>query len=314
MSDPEFAPSAKDAIQLAESFFAERAESCVRFTTGLRHWVYDVALADSARRVVVRLSHPDHRRELAGGVFWHDQLAATGVPVAAVIAADVSADQTFMILERLAGTDIGNVLDTMSQDQIRSAAHAVAEMQHLTGALPLADGFGYALNYQSPLHRTWRDVLEASLDKSRQWIRGVGIVDEQWVAQVAALLDHRAGLVDDVEPKAFLHDATTKNVIIDHGSVTGLVDVDEMAFGDPLWTVALSRMSLLSAILATGYADEQIVLISPSSTARDRVELYTALHCLSFLGELGQAFNRDKPSPLDQAHQAHLEGVLSSLM
>ena len=80
VSGPEFAPSAKDAIQVAESFFAERVESCVRFTTGLRHWVYDVTLAESARRVVVRLSHPDHRRELAGGVFWHDQLAAAGVP------------------------------------------------------------------------------------------------------------------------------------------------------------------------------------------------------------------------------------------
>lgn len=301
-------------MQVAERFFAERVESCDRFTTGLRHWVYDVTLAESARRVVVRLSHPDHRRELAGGVFWHDQLAAADVPVAAVIAADVSADQPFMILERLAGTDIGNVFDTMSQDQIRSAAHAVAEMQRLTGALPHADGFGYALNYQSPLHRTWRDVLEASLDKSRRWIRSVGVVDEQWVAQVAALLDHRADLVVGVQPRAFLHDATTKNVIVDHGCVTGLVDVDEMAFGDPLWTVALTRMSLLSAGRSTAYADEQVDLVSASSDARDRVVLYTALHCLWFLGELGQAFNRDEPAPLDRAHQAHLEGVLSSLL
>lgn len=177
-----------------------------------------------------------------------------------MIAADVSVDQPFMILERLAGTDIGNVLDTMSQDQIRSAAHAVAEMQRLTSALPLADGFGYALNYQSPLHRTWRDVLEASVDKSRQWIRSVGVVDEQRVAQVAALLDHRAGLVVDVQPRAFLHDAFR---------------VED---------------------------------------ARDRVALYTALHCLAFLGELGQAFNRDEPAPIDRAHQAHLEAVLCSLL
>jgi len=54
--------------------------------------------------------------------------------------------------------------------------------------------------------------------------------------------------------------------------------------------------------------------VVPSGTARDRVNLYTALHCLSFLGELGQAFNRDKPPPVHQAHQAHLEEVLPSLM
>jgi aminoglycoside phosphotransferase (APT) family kinase protein len=120
--------------------------------------------------------------------------------------------------------------------------------------------------------------------------------------------------VKTIEPTAFLHDATTKNVIVDEGRVTGLVDVDHMAFGDALWAPTLTRMSLLAAHRPTGYADEQIEELSATSDARERADLYTILHCLSFLGELGQAFNQDEAAPVDMTHQRHLEAVLESLI
>ena len=157
-------PTADDARRIAENVFGERPASCVRFTTGLRHWVYDVVLSDTGRNIVVRLSRPDHRRELAGGVFWHQQLEQIGVPVARVLASDVSAEQPYMILERLAGTDIGNVIDVMSADEIRTAAHAVVEMQLNTARLPLADGYGYALGYEDSLQTSWAKVLESSVE------------------------------------------------------------------------------------------------------------------------------------------------------
>jgi hypothetical protein len=46
----------------------------------------------------------------------------------------------------------------------------------------------------------------------------------------------------------------------------------------------------------------------------ERLNLYTALHGLSFLGELGQAFNRDTPPAIDLVHQRHLEETMSWLV
>lgn len=307
-------PCEDDAIAIATEFFGESVLSCERFATGLRHWVYDVTLRDSLRSVVVRLSHPDHRAELAGGIYWHDRLASVGVPVARVLGSNTTADQPYMILERLDGTDIDNVLDELTSNQVSGAARSVAVMQRNAATMPRASGYGYALSYDTPLRASWRDVLQAHLERSREWVEAAGVVDTKWIDRTASELRRCSVLLSGVTPTAFLHDATTKNVIINAESVTGLVDVDEMAFGDPLWTVALTRMSLLSSERPTAYADEQIALIDSTTQARDRVDLYTALHCAAFLGEIGQTFNRTEPARVDHDYRQHLETLLSTLI
>jgi len=279
----------------------------------LRHWVYDVVL-DSGRNVVVRLSHPDHRAELAGGVFWHAQLSEVGVPVASVLSSDVDAAQPYMILERLPGEDLGIVFDQLTDVQLRRLASAVVEMQDCASRLPRAGGFGYALDYDTRLRPSWRAVLDASIDRSARWFRDVGAVDPTWVRRVRERLESTAASLDDVEPVAFLHDATTKNVIVSKGVLSGLVDVDEMAFGDPLWATALTKMSLLSARRSTFYADIQAPIMENREGRAGRLNLYTAIHCLSFLAELGQQFNQPTAAAINVTHRQHLEAVLASLL
>ncbi len=306
-------PSADDALRIAERFLGDAPTSCVRFTTGLRNWVFDVTTGDG-RQVVIRLSRPEHRDELASGLFWAERLAHVGVPVARALASDVVAPQPFVILERLSGTDIGNVIHTLSPSQVGAAAAAVAQMQRRTALLAPARGYGYALTDDAELAPTWRSVLNEEIERAEASIRSAGSVDLRWVDDVTTYLEQESTIVENVEPTAFLHDATTKNVIVDNGSVVGLVDVDLMAFGDPLWAVALTRMSLLSAGYATTYADEQIHAIDSRSDANERVNLYSALHCLSFLGELGQRFNQNTAPVINDEHQRHLERTLSRLL
>ena len=50
-------PSASATSRIVADVFGEQSKTCERFTTGLRHWVYDIVL-ESGRNVVVRLSHP----------------------------------------------------------------------------------------------------------------------------------------------------------------------------------------------------------------------------------------------------------------
>jgi len=311
-------PNEFNARQTALDVFGESVRTCERFTTGLRHWVYDVVL-DSGRKVVVRLSHPDNRAELAGGVLWGDQLRRVGVPTARVLAFDVNADPPFMILERLPGTDLGNVFDDLDESQRVAVATTVVDMQKRAGSLPQAKGFGYALDYDAQLHTSWLGVLEASIERSSKRIRDIGLVAPGWIQLVQRRLDEAIGSFGDVEPTAFLHDATTKNVIIYDGKVNGLVDVDEMGFGDPLWAIGLTRMSLLSAGRSPSYADVQTARLRETrSTAdgvdlEDRLELYTALFCLDFLAELGQQFNQKSPAKLDRALHQHLVSIMESL-
>ena len=287
--------------------------SCERFTSGLRHWVYDVVL-DSGRNIVVRLSHPDNRSELAGGVFWHDQLRQVGVPVAALLTHDATADQPYMILERLDGTDLGNVFDELTFEQLHGVADSVSDMQRRARELPRADGFGYALNYGAALEASWYAVLAAAVGRSTEAIDRVGVVDPRFGHMVRNRLETSKTLIADAAPIPFLHDATTKNVIVADGHVTGLVDVDEMAFGDPLWATALTNMSLLSARRPVAYIDALMTAHPDQKAVIERLHLYTAIFCLGFLAELGHPHNQTTAPPIDPNHQHHLVSTLTSLL
>ena len=186
-------------------------------------------------------------------------------------------------------------------------------MQETAGQLPEATGFGYALAYDSPLQREWTLVLRESLRGGRSWIERVDVVDLAWADRVEVKLSRMTESFDDVRRRAFLHDVTTKNVIVHNGVLSGIVDVDSMAFGDPLWTVALTRMSLLAMRQPLDYVDIQADALAQATSA-ERLDVYTALHGLSFLGELGQAFNRDAPAAIDLEHQQHLEETMSWLL
>ena len=92
------------------------------------------------------------------------------------------------------------------------------------------------------------------------------------------------------------------------------MDVDWLCFGDPLFTVALTRMALLSRGWETAYIDDWLELLDVDAAQRATLELYTAIFCVNFLGELGQAFNRATPAPVNETHVARLLAVLETTL
>ena len=309
-------PTEADAFEIAGAVLDRNVRSVTRFSTGLQHFVYDVAF-ESGPGAVVRIADRDDRPHLQGAVHWYEKLHPLGVPLPELIHADLEMQRfafPFLVIERLAGTDLGNVYDELSVEQRADLAREMVDLQSRAGRLPEGSGYGYALDSSgSRLAKSWRKVLEGSLRLTRRWIDGVGLVDPVWADRVAAKLD-AAGAIDEIRPRAFLHDITTKNVIVHDGRLSGIVDVDSMCFGDPLWTVALTRMSLLASKSPTDYIDAWCDAMDSREAPAERLDLYTALHCVAFLGEIGQAFNRDQAEPVDDDYREHLEGVLATLL
>ncbi len=96
--------------------------------------------------------------------------------------------------------------------------------------------------------------------------------------------------MDALLPIPFLHDTTTKNVIVTReGAFSGIVDVDDLCFGDPRYVVALTMASLMVMDGPIHYVDTWMSLASYSY---DRIfQLYVVLFIVDFMSEHGQAFN-----------------------
>jgi aminoglycoside phosphotransferase (APT) family kinase protein len=310
-------PSARTAATLVERRLGVAVEMIERFQSGLANYVYDVRLVDG-RRLVARLAHgPDAQATTRAAVYWNRLLRPRGVPLPQLLGWELRppAGAPYLLLERLPGRELGEVFPTLTRAQQRALAGRIVDIQRAVGQLPDGPGYGFASSYRATdLLPSWAAVLRAELARAREWITGAGVVDVAHVARVEACLPAFAAYCATIAPRPFLDDTTTKNVIIHDGQLSGIVDVDCLCFGDPLYTVALTRMALLSRGWETAYIDDWLELLAVDAAQRAALELYTAIFCVNFLGELGQAFNRDAPAPVNEAHVARLLRVLDSTL
>ena len=312
----ELKPDEERAAEIARKVLGERPASVRRFPTGLEHYVYEVRTADG-RSVVLRMGLPARRAALRGGVYWSERLRPMGVPLPKLMAFDLEGKVSlfpFMLMERLAGTDLGEVYPQLSRMQKAEIAACVAGVQAVVGRLPQGKGYGYVANPELPFpHASWEAVIRASLARSRADSGRAGLSDHGAVDRVERQVPRFAEYFARVAPRAFLDDTTTKNVIIDAGRLSGIVDVDSVCYGDPLITPALTRMSLLNKGYDTDYVEAWCALTAVSNEQRAVLQFYTAMFCVNFMGELGWAFNREA-APASAGQAERLEGLLEGLL
>jgi Ser/Thr protein kinase RdoA (MazF antagonist) len=308
-------PQLKDAVALCNRLFQFPIKTIARFPTGLSHYVFDVVLNDD-QKIVLRIAAAENRRNIDGGIYWSNHLRPIGVPLPALLHADAAAQPfPFMVLQRFPGTDLGHIYKTLSPAQKRTLANQLAPIQARVGNLPQGRGYGFVFHPEGPFqHITWRSVLEDCLMRAHEWIKSVPQVDLRRLRQIENRLAHDDVYLSTITPTPFLDDITTKNVIIDAGRLTGIVDVDEICFGDPLFALALTRMSLLSSGDQTDYIDYWSDALALTDQQLHILDLYTAMHCTSFIGQLGQAFNRDAPSPSNAEEPHRLLNILDELL
>ena len=310
-------PTERDAVEVVRRVLGVEARAIVRFPTGLAHYVYDVELEDD-RRVVARLARVGEGGAFAAGAQWSERLRPRGVPLPQLLAVETQPPAgtfPFMLLERLPGRDLIYEYPALSSAQKRALARRIVAIQRAVGNLPLGRGFGFAASHDDPsLHGAWIDVLHEGLRRSRERIQEVGAVSTDRVDRTEVRIAPHRSILSTVRPVCFLDDTTTKNVLIHEGRLSGIVDVDAVCFGDPLFTPALTWMSLLSAGHDTDYISYWADELGLDDQRRALLALYTAVHGVTFLSERGQRFNKDTAPAVDPAEVARLETVLDGLL
>jgi aminoglycoside phosphotransferase (APT) family kinase protein len=226
-----------------------------RFPTGLQHHVFEARFADRAP-VVVRIATEQGRPAMIGAARLSRALRPLGVPLPRVIAEDLDLPFPHLVLERLPGTDLGNVVKTLPASRLNAIAAAVAEAQRITAGTPSAMRYGYGVEPADAPRDRWSEVLEDNLVRSRTRFAAAGLFDLQPVDAVAELVAQVRDQLDSEPAVPFLHDTTTKNVIVaQDGAFSGIVDVDDLCFGDPRYVVALTLASLIASRAPPDYVD-----------------------------------------------------------
>lgn len=302
-------PNELNASKIVEDVMGCKATSVDRFTTGNHHYVYDVFLTDG-RNIVIRMTTSDELESMTGALGWNKRLRTLGLPLPAIYFSDLNAEFPFFVMERFPGRDLGFEIGRMTEQELRTLAQQLMKFQKCVGTLPSLGGFGYATEPEKAACENWKDVLIRSITRSRKRIESIGFVDVRNVLKVEELISDCSKQLQSIEPTPFLHDITTKNVIIAEGKLAGIVDVDSLCYGDPLFQIALTRMAVLSDGSGTQYID--FLLNELGSYSEDLLKLYTMECCIGFLSELGQPFNGNVVAATVERRD-HLESILRSL-
>lgn len=288
-----------------------KAVSVARFTTGSCHWVFDVRLETGAC-VVLRMTTASLRPAMVGALYLNELLRPIGVPVPQVFHADLDALFPTLILERLAGTDLGHIMASLTGKSLESIAERVVKAQGIVARLPSAGRYGYAVIAKMAPCASWPDVLASSLARSRRRLSGAGLFPQETADKVEALLEAVHPEANQIQAIPFLHDTTTKNVIVaPNGQFSGIVDIDDLCWGDPRFAAALT----LAAIKAFGGSRHYVAAWMRSAKFKDDrlFRAYVALFVLDFLSEQGTTFNGNERAANTEVH-THLCAVLDNTL
>jgi aminoglycoside phosphotransferase (APT) family kinase protein len=260
-----------------------------RFRTGAMHYVFEVSF-DGGAPVVIRMGTLERRAGMADGIPLNRRLRAVGVPLPKVLALGVDDPCPWVAFERLLGTDLGDVIGSLTDRQLRSVAEAVAAAQAAAALVGASGRYGYAAAAEDAPCASWSEVLEANIARSRRRIAAAGLFAPDPVERMAALVAARREALNALPAIAFLHDTTTRNVIVSpEGRLSGIVDVDDLCFGDPRYTAALTLAVLLARQGPVAYVEHWMRAAGQEDDGLFR--LYVAMFLVDLIGEHGQRFN-----------------------
>jgi predicted O-linked N-acetylglucosamine transferase (SPINDLY family) len=236
--------------------------------------VFRVFLADD-RAVVLRVSPRP-------GVFAYtghnlNCLRELGLPVQGLLGSGLTtAGGSFVILDWIHGRDLLYELKRLTPAQMTRIARQVTEFQKHLGSLPRGKAFGWAPIGKTAAIARWTDVFGAS--------------DTTPIPLDATPMQHRRGRLRalrasiepyfaSIEPICFLDDLTVKNVLVENGELTGIIDVDFVCYGDPLMSVGSTLAMIAADVGPAGdfYGQELIRCWAPTPEQERAIHFYASL-------------------------------------
>ena len=275
-----------------------------RFTTGLSLFVFDVWLENGQQRVI-RIAPESRKSELESGIRWHRELEKLNFPLPNLYCSGQHNGYGFAIYSRLPGSDLEDVYDQLSEAQLKDIAKGVADAQKTV----------------SHLDRTffndsgsWEEFLVRILDRSRKGMLVNMIFDLSYLNEGENLIQRNRSYFSSISPVPFLYDLSVRNVIIHSGRISGIIDIDEVSYGDPLLAIGRGKMLLLWMNRKLDLVTHWIEYIGLDLQQRQAVDTYALLYCIRYMGTLGSTLNGNPNIQTDVSKSGDLLKVTDALL
>lgn len=275
--------------------------SIERLRTGICNEVF--AAKSVHAEYVVRLNK--HVTEMRGSSLFLPKLAALGITVPHIIAAEYDVSKMgfgYQILERLPGTDLGNVIETLSNEELAAIANSVAEIFRKLGALPTDGTYGLVMDEQGGKFSSWKEWVDDDLETAEARAKETGFAEQiaHLMEPVRSILRRYDAYFSAVPSVTYYGDIAGKNVLVHEGKFSGLVDLDALAYGDWLEAVGRIRASWYGTEYGETYTNAIMDALNLTDEQRMMVRVYSLHHRYVWMCENGMKFNENTTGVIDQ--------------
>src|SRR5258708_2497919 len=197
------APNSAIAGDLATAAVGHPAIDVRRFSTGAHHYVFEATFADRPP-VVVRIAAEHSRAAMAGALRLSRLLRPRGVPLPEIVAEGVNHRFSHLVMERLPGTDLGEVISELSDTNLEAIAMKVAQAQNVTSKTVRGTRYGYGVEPAHAPRERWSQELLDNLARSRRRIAAAKLFDDDVVNAIANMVSDARTELDARPPVPYL--------------------------------------------------------------------------------------------------------------
>ena len=289
-------PTVQDAAAVFFSMTGKHLLSIKRMATGEQNFVYSVKT--SLEEYILRMTRPDLINKFHAAVVWQNLLLPLGVPLAEFIKIDLEAKFSpypVLLMKRLPGDDLINIYSQLTDLNKKNLAKEIIKIQALCCDLPAGPGYGILNSYDDfSGEKSWYEFLSKKLTLFENSLVKQTIFSPNFAREVICIAQDMKDNFNRVNPTPFLWDASERNVIVFNGKISGIVDVDELCFGDPLLVIALTSVCLELEEHDTIYTGYWAAFLQLSELSQQRLNFYKLFYTLAFMHKHSKQTNNHK--------------------
>lgn len=267
----------KIAANICKKIFHDLPDKINRCMVGQGNYVFVIRYA--TEKYVIRINNADNHYD--NTIYWLKTLNEINVPVPEIIDCGKYDVYNYIILTYIEGRDIGDIYLDLSDKEKLQIATKIVKIQNDVGNIKLDN---------IPQDWKWIDFVNEMLARAGKRISQNGYFDIGKVQRLHTAKNEMLKYFSQIKPIPYLDDVSTKNLLIDNGQISGIIDVDWIGIGDKLTFVALTYVALLNMCYDTDYIEYILQEMSLTATEQKAFIFYSLMFCVDFMGERGTRF------------------------
>lgn len=284
---------------IVQKHFNQSPKKVERMKAGICNEVYRVEVDGKA--FIVRMNNLN--RFLKGSSRNIPIFKSKGISVPEILFEDYSKQTisyAYQIMTVMEGEDLGNVIRGLTSDELVSIAKDISGIFLKLGDIQTNGKFGWVADNETKLVDSWSEVMLKMYYDVCSRNDATGVVGKELIDLYSQLITKHKLYFDSVPSRFVYDDISSKNVIIKDGKFNGLVDLDQVMYGDFLEPIGRIKASWYGTDYGRVYTESILDCLSLNQSQREMITVYALLSRINWLSEIGIQFNQNTSVEIDQ--------------